>query len=127
MEFDSKTYIKEIFSAVNEFDNAKFDKTSFKRIKSLRTFLLGELKKIKQIKIVNFPTQAVQIVTIQVGNIPETRNLISEFKKFGIIITHNLNWSVREPEIPLIRIAITVKTTKEELQEFVDVLKKIKE
>ncbi|MDO8538016.1 MAG: aminotransferase class V-fold PLP-dependent enzyme [archaeon] len=126
-KINPQEYVRELFSAVQELSSPEFKKDILHKIKQSRNFLLKELKQIKTIKIASFSNQAPQIVTISVGNISETKRIVEELEKQGIEVSHNLDWSITEPEIPLIRIAITVKTTKEELKEFAKVLKKIKE
>ena len=56
----------------------------------------------------------------------ELNQLVQELKKSNIFVSSNTNWSIREPEIPGIRISIGKNNSIQDIKNFIAIFKKIR-
>jgi 7-keto-8-aminopelargonate synthetase-like enzyme len=70
-------------------------------------------------------TLAPQIITLAVGSAQKTRQAVATLGKSGVVVSHNLDYSISSPTRPLIRVSIGAATTQEEIRRLVLALKRM--
>ncbi|GEM_PF-2383404 len=118
-------FASEAHSAMKAFSHPVFKRNFSERINRMRSLALSKLKGVKGISVQSPPNQAPQIITIKVGNRQKTLETVEKLKKRGVEIFHNLGYSVVEPARPLLRVSIGAKTSRVEIDKFVEELRSI--
>lgn len=118
-------FAQEAASAVERLSHPRFDARTAHRIRSMRRFALGLLRDVKTVRVVSPKNQAPQIITLAVGSAQKTRQAVATLGKSGVVVSHNLDYSISSPTRPLIRVSIGAATTQEEIRRLVLALKRM--
>ena len=111
---DVGVYKKELYSAneaLKDFVGVDFESY----IKDMRACLLEKISEEKHSSYVyDVKDQASHIVTLRVGDKSFTKSFVESLEKlYNISVSHNMNFSLVEPEIPLVRVSVSIRCTKE--------------
>jgi hypothetical protein len=63
--------------------------------------------------------------SLAVGSAQKTRQAVATLGKSGVVVSHNLDYSISSPTRPLIRVSIGAATTQEEIRRLVLALKRM--
>jgi hypothetical protein len=118
---DPVLFNKELFSAVTSIRKLTIDQSLIKKIR--KDFELYLRK--NEIPYITTTNQAPHILIIPWGE-KSLEKTIVELGSRGFIVSHNINYSIKEPAIPGIRVSITPKTSLSDLRKFICVLLEIK-
>lgn len=111
-------FVREAHSAIQAISHPVFEKDFETRIKNMREIAMEKLIGIKGVSIRRVKDQAPHIITLRVGNSQRTKQIVDELRKRGIDVFHNMNWSIIEPKTPLLRVSISAKTSRQEIEKF---------
>lgn len=111
---DTEIYKKELYStneSLKDFADIDFES----HIKEMRKYMIERFSKARLSEYVHeVKDQVPHIVTLYVGDKPFTESFVESLEKFhNIFISHNMNFSLVEPKISLVRVSISIRCTKE--------------
>ena len=130
-EIKLEKYSKELYSVhqkVRKYLLNRDPKDIENRIKKIRAEMFEGLKKIKEVEIVAPTTQVPHLITFHVGNRRRTKLLLERWRKAGLnlpLYPHNMDYSIREPNIPCVRLGITAEDTLARARHFTRKLKRV--
>ncbi len=116
-EIETSHYAKELFSALQSLQTPAFQDDYPSRIRTLKQWVEQEFSTISGIEVITAENQVPHILTLYVGTREQTREMVTQLRKrFGIIVFHNLDYSLVEPEIPCVRVSISARASKNDLE-----------
>jgi hypothetical protein len=119
---DIEIYKKELYStneSLGDFAGVDFEL----HIQEMRRYLIGSFLKAGLSEYVYVvKDQAPHIVTLSVGDRLITESFVESLEKLhNIAVSHNMKFGIVKPNIPLVRISISVRCTKEHIDALVSV------
>ena len=121
--FNPEVYIKELYSTHLAIQTIQ--RNHEEHIQQLKTYALKKLKE-KDIPVYLPPNQVPHFLSIPIRNKKETLITVKKLQENGITILHNLIWSIKEPENPLLRVSLSARTTEEDIDIFTKKFAEIK-
>ena len=116
---------REAHSAVQRFSDRVYAGDFEEKIRKTRAYALEKIQPIRGVTVRYARGQAPHILTLDVGGRARALEVVEKLKKERVDVFHNMNWSIVEPRIPMVRISISPKTTKSEIDALVAGLKKV--
>lgn len=113
---DANEYVKEIYSATQAMNNLKKNKN----ISDIREYL--ERKLLKHNITIWKPQSQIDNILLIPQNKGYLKKIIANLFSKGIIISSNTNWSIEEPKLSCLRISISSRTTKKQIDSFIKIL-----
>lgn len=123
---DLGAYSKEIYStnqSLDEFTGVDFES----HIQNMRVYLLDEFSKSGlSMYVYGMQDQAPHLITLFVGDKSATELFVESIeKKYSMVVSHNMFYSIIEPKTPLVRISISARCTKENIDILVSACKSL--
>jgi hypothetical protein len=117
---DTEKYKKELYST-NESLNGFVGIDFGSHIQEMRGYLIESFLKSGLSEYIYYvKDQASHIVTISVGDRTITESFVESLEKqHNISVSHNMDFSIVEPMIPLVRVSISIRCTKGYIDAFV--------
>ena len=120
---DLNPYTKELWSTneiLRDFNDIPYESY----INDLRRYFVDSVNDHGlQDLIYKIDNQVPHIVTLHVGDKIFAKKIVSDLGNRNMFVSENTDYSIIEPRVPLIRFSISVHTKREEIDEFVRVLK----
>lgn len=121
-EFDTEAHSKDLFSLWENLQNPGYLENYHSHITSIKNYALESLKDSSI--IYTPPHQAANFLTLNFGSKEANQIFVSKAEESGIIVSDNTQWSITEPDMPLVRVGISVRTTKDDIDKLVKVIEK---
>lgn len=121
---DISIYKKELYStneSLKDFVGVDFES----HIQEMRRYMIDKFSEAKIAEyIYEVKDQVPHIVTLSVGDKSVTESFVESLEKqHNISVSHNMNFSLVEPKVPLVRVSISVRCTKEDIDALVSACK----
>ena len=123
--FSAEEMHSELVSTVSALRHPSISSFDFTPIKQMRAYALQKLKDVNGVEVFRVNNQAAHILTLKVKSAEETRRIVSELERRKVHVFHNLDWSEHQPQDALLRVSLSVKTKKEEIDHLVRELKEV--
>ncbi len=127
--FDIALYSRDIFSLWQNLQHPRFREDYQTHIESLKSYAVEQIMKIDSSILHISPSQAPNFLTLNLGSVDDNKKFVAYAEKEGVQIDDNVNplWSLIDPPVPLVRIGLSVRAEKEDVDRLVRVVESYKQ
>ncbi len=122
--FNVEKYQKDIYSLAVNLRNPIYLSDYSVYIENLKKYAVEKVNMLDR-NILYVPTnQAPQFLTLNFGSADHNKKFIEFAKNQKIIVSDNTGWSIVKPDIPLVRIGLSVRITEKDIDRLVEIIDK---
>jgi len=118
--FSVDRHIKDIFSLWNSLQNPLYRSDFAAHIRTLKDYAVQKLSSLNGQVLFNPPHQAPHFLTLNFGSIEKNKKFVAFAEKEGMIVSENSGWTITPPTIPLVRIGLSIRVTKQDVDAVIE-------
>lgn len=124
-DFNPREMASEIHATHAALQYPALKRFDFSKIRATRAYALRKLRGVEGVEVFKVKNQAAHMLMLKVDSPAEVRRIVSELEKRRVHVFHNLDWSEHNFDDALLRVSLSVKTTKKEVDHLVRELKEV--
>lgn len=123
-DFDCKRHAKDLLSLSENLKNPLYLEDYSSYIKSLKEYAVEKIINLDNKILFNPDNQVPNFLTLNFGSREKNEEFIRQLEKQGVFVSNNTGYSIIEPKVPLVRLGLSVRITKTDIDRLVEIIKK---
>ncbi len=122
--FDAVVHAKDIYSLSENLKNPLYSSDYSTHIINLKKYALEKMESLDKNILFLSKNQAQNFLTLNFGSIEKNKSFVEFSKNLGVTVSDNTEWSIAEPTVPLVRIGLSVRVTKKDIDSLIEIVSK---
>lgn len=122
--FDATKYAHDLYSLWLSLQNPLYKKDYVAYIKGLKTYATDAIRNVQSNLLFSPSNQTSNFLTINFGSVEKNKKFVTFAAQNGVALSENTGWSIAEPAIPLVRIGLSVRVTKQDIDILTETIRK---